>query len=150
MLATGFLRNTLSNREGGADLEEFRVEQVVDRTALVGIGWMGLTVGCARCHDHKYDPMTQSDFYRLYAILDQADEVNIDAPLEGEAEAFHSTYADYRRKRDELTAPIRDELEALQARWEARMLQAGARPSEDPLWDRQWEVLGLVWGGQLG
>ncbi|MFO0428408.1 MAG: PSD1 and planctomycete cytochrome C domain-containing protein [Planctomyces sp.] len=150
LLATGFLRNTLSNREGGADLEEFRVEQVVDRTTLVGIGWMGLTVGCARCHDHKYDPMTQSDFYRLYAILDQADEVNIDAPLEGEAEAFQSTYAEYRRKRDELTAPIRDELEALQARWEARMLQAVARPSEDPLWDRQWEVLGLVWGGQLG
>ena len=150
LLATGFLRNTLSNREGGADLEEFRVEQIVDRTTIVGIGWMGLTVGCARCHDHKYDPVTQKDFYRLYAVLDQADEVNVNAPLPGEQAAFENSYGEYRRKRDELTAPIRKVLESLQAAWEARMLQAVAHPAQDPIWDRQWEVLGLVWGGQLG
>ena len=53
--ATGFLRQTLSNREGGADLEEFRVKQTVDRTEMVGTIWLGLTVGCARCHDHKFE-----------------------------------------------------------------------------------------------
>ncbi len=86
VLGTGFLRQTLSNREGGADLEEYRVEQVVDRTSLVGSIWLGLTVGCARCHDHKYDLVTQEEFYRLYAFFDQADEVNIDAPLPEERE----------------------------------------------------------------
>jgi hypothetical protein len=70
LLATGFLRNTLSNREGGADLEEYRVEQVVDRTRTVGTAWLGLTVGCSRCHDHKFDPVTMQDYYALYGIFD--------------------------------------------------------------------------------
>ena len=150
LLATGFLRNTLSNREGGADLEEYRVEQIIDRTTLVGIGWLGLTIGCARCHDHKYDPVTQEDFFRLYGFLDQTDEVNIDAPLPGEQAEFASGYAEYRRKRDELLVPVGGELQALQAAWEKRLLHAAAHPAEDPIWDRQWEVLGLVWGGGLG
>ena len=58
-LATGFLRQTLSNREGGANPVEFRVKQVIDRTSMVGEIWMGLTVGCAQCHDHKYDAISQ-------------------------------------------------------------------------------------------
>ncbi len=62
LIATGFLRNTLSNREGGADLEEYRVEQIVDRTQMVGTIWLGLTIGCARCHDHKYDPSVSASF----------------------------------------------------------------------------------------
>ena len=149
-LATGFLRNTLSNREGGADLEEYRVEQVVDRAAMVGAGWLGLTVGCARCHDHKYDPLTQREFFGFYAVFDAADEINLDVPLPGEAEPFAVAYADYRRQRDALVAPLKTELEALQVRWERRLLEAVAAPSEDPKWDRQWEVLGLIWGGRLG
>ena len=150
LLATGFLRNTLSNREGGADLEEYRVEQIVDRTRMVGTAWLGLTVGCARCHDHKYDPLSQKEFFQLYAFFDQADEVNLDLPLLGEQEAFSAKYPEYRQKRDDLIAPIKAELEDLQKRWEARMLEAIAQPSVSPIWDRQWEVLGLIWGGELG
>src|SRR5262249_58034052 len=105
LLATGFLRNTLSNREGGADLEEFRVEQVVDRTMTVGTAWLGLTVGCARCHDHKYDPISQKEFYQLYAYFDSADEVNIDAPLPREQEQFLAKKPAYDRKRAELLKP---------------------------------------------
>ncbi len=151
LLATGFLRNTLSNREGGADLEEFRVEQIVDRTTMLGIGWMGLTVGCARCHDHKYDPVTQTEFFGLYAVLNQADEVNIDAPLPGEwSVSKEQAVVEYRRKRDELVEPVRKALEDLQRAWENRMLEAVAGPGVDPVWDRQWEVLGLVWGGHFG
>lgn len=150
LLATGFLRNTLSNREGGADLEEYRVEQIVDRTQMVGTIWLGLTIGCARCHDHKYDPLSQRQFYELYAILDQADEVNLNFALPGEQEAFTRTYEEYRQKRDEKIAPVLREVEQLQAQWEARMLQAVAHPGVDPIWDRQWEVLGLIWGGELG
>jgi hypothetical protein len=149
-LATGFLRNTLSNREGGADLEEYRVEQVVDRVAMAGAGWLGLTVGCARCHDHKFDPLTQRDFFGLYAAFDTADEINIAVPLPGENERFAAAYSDYRRQRDLLIAPLKVELEALQLRWERRLLEAVASPSQDPLWDRQWEVLGLIWGGRQG
>jgi hypothetical protein len=150
LMATGFLRNTLSNREGGADLEEFRVEQIIDRTRMVGTAWLGLTVGCSRCHDHKYDPLSQKEFFQLYAFFDQADEVNLDLPLPGEQDAFNKQYPEYRRQRDELIAPLKADLEELQKRWEARMLEAVANPGVAPLWDRQWEVLGLIWGGELG
>lgn len=149
-MATGFLRNTLSNREGGADLEEFRVEQVVDRTAMVGTVWLGLTVGCARCHDHKYDPLTQREFYGLYSFFDCADEVNMDAPLPGEWEAHQARRAAYDRRRAELLAPQREAMDQLQHRWEERMLDAMRNPGREYIWDRQWEVLGLIWGGNLG
>jgi hypothetical protein len=149
-LATGFLRNTLSNREGGADLEEFRVEQVVDRTMIVGTTWLGLTVGCARCHDHKYDPISQRDFYELYAFLDAADEVNIDAPLPGEQAPRDAAWPEYRRRRDELIAPYAEGIAELQPRWEAKLLESVATPGVDYVWDRQWEVLGLIWGQDLG
>lgn len=150
LLATGFLRNTLSNREGGADLEEYRVEQIVDRTRTVGTAWLGLTVGCSRCHDHKYDPLTQKEFFQLYAVLDQADEVNLPLPLPGEQAAFEAAFAVYREKRDTLVAPFQPGLDELQKRWEVRMQDAVAHPGVSPTWDRQWEVLGLIWGGELG
>ncbi len=146
-MATGFLRNTLSNREGGADLEEFRVEQVVDRTQMVGTAWLGLTVGCARCHDHKYDPVSQQEFYQLYAYFDSADEVNIDAPLPGEWEAHQAKLPEYQQRRTELLRPVQSELAELQARWEQKLLHAAAHPSQDATWYRKWELLGLTWGG---
>ena len=83
-VATGFHRNTPTNREGGVNIEMFRFEQVVDRASTVGSVWLGLTVGCAQCHDHKYDPISQKEFYQLYAYFNNADEVNIEAPLAGE------------------------------------------------------------------
>jgi mono/diheme cytochrome c family protein len=149
-LATGFLRNTLSNREGGADLEEFRVEQVMGRTEMLGTVWLGLTVGCARCHDHKYDPISQKEFFQLYAFFDAVDEVNVDAPLGDELAAHDAARAEYDRRRRELIEPVREGLEELQARWEAKLLEAMAHPGQDHVWDRQWEVLGLIWGGGLG
>ena len=149
-LATGFLRQTLSNREGGADLEEFRVLQVVDRTEMVGTIWLGMTVGCARCHDHKYDPISQREFYQLYAFLDGADEVNIDAPLPQERATYHRTYPEYAQKRQTRITPQQTALYDLMRKWELRLLQAMRQPGEDAHWDRQWELLGLIWGGGLG
>ena len=149
-IATGFQRNTLSNREGGADLEEFRVEQVVDRTSTLGTVWLGLTLGCARCHDHKYDPVTQQEFYQLYAFFNEADEINIDAPLPGECETFQKAKPDYDRKRRELLAAVAAELAELQAQWEQKLLDAEANPGQDHRWDRALEVLGLIWGGGQG
>ena len=149
-IATGFLRQTLSNREGGADLEEFRVKQVVDRTTIVGSVWLGLTVGCARCHDHKYDPLSQREFFELYACLNNGDEVNIDAPLPAEREAYDTGRGDYWRQRQQIIAPWLKDVHELQRRWEAKLLHAWRHPGQDHTWDRQWEVLGLVWGGGLG
>ncbi|MBI2824035.1 MAG: PSD1 domain-containing protein [Planctomycetia bacterium] len=147
-IATGFLRNTLSNREGGADLEEYRVEQVVDRAQTVGTTWLGLTVGCARCHDHKFDPISQVEFYQLYAFFDGAAEVNIDAPRPGELERYVEELPEYDRRRRELIAPVREEIELLQTHWEQKLRDAVLQPGKDPLWDRQWELLGLTWGGE--
>src|SRR5581483_6821225 len=65
LAATGFHRNTLTPREGGTDIERRRDEQVMDRANTVGTVWLGLTVECARCHDHKYDPISQKDYYQL-------------------------------------------------------------------------------------
>ena len=73
-IATGFSRNSMVNNESGAIDEEFRVEYVAERTETVGTVWLGLTVGCARCHDHKYDPISQKDFYQLYAFFNHSPE----------------------------------------------------------------------------
>jgi hypothetical protein len=71
VLATAFHRNTLTNDEGGTNDEEFRVAAVVDRVNTTMQVWMGVTLACAQCHDHKYDPFTQEEYYKLFAILNQ-------------------------------------------------------------------------------
>ena len=68
-VATGFHRNTMVNTEGGTDDEEFRVAAVVDRVNTTATVWLGLTLGCCQCHNHKYDPFTQKEYYQLYAFL---------------------------------------------------------------------------------
>ena len=70
-IATGFNRNHRTTGEGGIIPEEYRVEYVADRAQTTATVWMGLTIGCARCHDHKYDPVSQRDFYRLFAYFNQ-------------------------------------------------------------------------------
>ncbi len=74
LIATGFHRNTMLNEEGGIDPLEFRFQAMVDRVATTGTVWMGLTIGCAQCHTHKYDPITHTDYYALFALLNNADE----------------------------------------------------------------------------
>jgi hypothetical protein len=73
-IATAFNRQTLTNTEGGVDQEEYRVAAVFDRTDTLGSVWLGLTVGCAKCHTHKYDPIPHADYYRLFAFFNEADE----------------------------------------------------------------------------
>ena len=73
-IATGFNRNHRGNAENGTDPEEYQVEYAVDRLETTGTVWLGLTVGCARCHDHKYDPISQREFYRFYAYFNNVSD----------------------------------------------------------------------------
>jgi hypothetical protein len=73
-LATGFNRNHMINGEGGRIAEETRVENVMDRVETTGTVWMGLTLSCTKCHDHKFDPLTQRDYYGLYDVFNQTSE----------------------------------------------------------------------------
>ena len=81
LIATGFHRNTLINGEGGTDDEQFRIESVVDRVNTTGAVWLGLTVGCAQCHNHKYDPLTQQEYYQLFAFFNGTKDVNTAKPM---------------------------------------------------------------------
>jgi hypothetical protein len=74
LIATGFHRNTQINQEGGIDPEQFRVESVVDRVNTTATAFLGVTLGCAQCHDHKFDPFTQRDYYRLFAFFNSTVE----------------------------------------------------------------------------
>jgi hypothetical protein len=79
IVATGFNRNHRLNGEGGIIAEEWRVETVIDRVETTGQTWMGLSVGCSRCHDHKYDPLSQQEFYRLFAVFNNVPESGTNA-----------------------------------------------------------------------
>ncbi len=76
LVATGFHRNTLINQEGGTDNEQFRNEEVVDRVNTTGAVWLGLTLGCAQCHSHKFDPISQKEFYQFFAFFNHTADVN--------------------------------------------------------------------------
>lgn len=85
IIATGFHRNTMLNEEGGIDPLEYRFHAVVDRVATTGTAFLGLTVGCAQCHTHKFDPITHREYYGLMAYLDNADEPEFVVPDEAAA-----------------------------------------------------------------
>ena len=80
ILATAFHRNTMTNEEGGTDNEEFRVAAVKDRVDTTTQVWMGLTMGCAKCHTHKYDPISQTDYYSFYSLFNQTKDNDTEGP----------------------------------------------------------------------
>ena len=73
-VATGYLRNSMINEEGGIDPEQFRMESMFDRMDAVGKGILGITIQCAQCHNHKYDPLTQEEYYKIFAFLNSCHE----------------------------------------------------------------------------
>ncbi|MEZ6092000.1 MAG: DUF1549 domain-containing protein [Pirellulaceae bacterium] len=107
-LATAFHRQTLTNTEGGVDQEEFRVEAVFDRTETTGTIWLGLTVGCARCHTHKYDAITQDEYYRLFAFFNNGDESTIKLPKD---EAGMRKYVADKASHDQKVSDLNQQLE---------------------------------------
>ena len=133
LVATGFNRNTLTNREGGTDPEQFRDEEVLDRAATLGTVWMGLTVGCAQCHNHKYDPITQKEFYQLTAFFNTQEEVNILAPMPGELGPYLAARPEFDRKKQELLEEYGIP-EAL-ADYQSKLREAATHPGHHEDWD---------------
>lgn len=133
LIATGFQRNTLTNREGGTDPKESRFEQLVNRTNTAGTVWLGLTVGCAQCHDHKYDPISQKEFYSLYAFFDRSEEVDIEAPLPGETGPRLRHLAAYQESRKHIEEIF--DIKRLQREWEKQMIYTLDHPGANVEWD---------------
>lgn len=108
-LATAFHRQTLTNTEGGTDKEEFRVVAVKDRVDTTGTVWLGLTVGCAQCHSHKYDRITQREYYEMFAFFNNGDETQTEVPVSDEAVAgYEKDKAAYARQLAETKQQIAD------------------------------------------
>jgi hypothetical protein len=125
--ATGFLRNSMINEEGGIDPEQFRMEAMFDRMDALGKSMLGLTIQCAQCHDHKYDPLTQEDYYRVFAFFNDTHESNV---------AVYT--AEEQAKRNSLLneiAAIEAELKRTTPDWETR-LDAWAKSvaNDQPAW----------------
>ncbi len=107
-IATGFHRNTMLNEEGGIDPLEFRFHAMTDRVATTGTTWLGLTLGCAQCHTHKFDPLLHKEYYRLFAFLNNADEPEMEVPQ-----------AEVARRRAEIDAKVAGLIEDLPNRFPA-------------------------------
>ena len=106
-IATGFNRNHMINFEGGAIPEEYHVEYVIDRVETVSTVWMAMTMGCARCHDHKYDPIKQHEFYEFYAFFNSIDEKGLDGSTGNAAPLLPLPEEAQAERLDELAAAIR-------------------------------------------
>ena len=126
-IATAFHRNTMTNTEGGTDDEEFRVAAVKDRVDTTIQVWMGLTMGCAKCHNHKYDPVTQQEYYRFYAFFNQTadrdlpnEDPIIPAPTPEMISATRKIEVEVASLKKQLDTPTAT-LTAAQAKWEARL-----------------------------
>jgi hypothetical protein len=117
-IATGFLRNSMINEEGGIDPEQFRMEAMYDRMDAVGKAVLGLTVQCAQCHTHKYDPIEQTDYYRMFAFLNNCDEAQISAYTKEEQAEWAATKQLIDRLEEQLQKEHPDWPERL-AKWEA-------------------------------
>ncbi len=132
-VATGFLRNTLTNREAGVDRGEARFEQLIDRTGTVGTTFLGLTVRCAQCHDHKYDPISHRDFYQIFSFFNVAEEAEVPAPMPGESGPYEAALPRYFEKRKTIL-----ELHSVaqyQQTWENEIRAAMADPGKRTDWD---------------
>jgi len=129
-IATGFLRNSMMNQEGGIEPEQFRVEALIDRMDAVGKAFLGLTVACAQCHDHKYDPILQKDYFRLLSFINNDDEPFIEVPTAEQKKRREELLAKVRQLEDKARDPER------QAKWEESI--RGAMGDWTVLTPREW------------
>lgn len=132
-VATGFLRNSMVNMEGGVEPEKFRIETIIDRVDCVGRTWLGLTIACAQCHEHKYDPISQAEYYRFFAFLNQDLEPRMEVPSPVQREKRQEIISRARSFEDQLRTNTPGIPEKF-AKWEATELVGRAG---------NWKVLPL-------
>ena len=118
LIATGFLRNSMTNAEGGIDPEQFRMEALYDRMDAIGKAVLGLTIQCAQCHTHKYDPLTQTEYYQMFAFLNNCNEKQITVYTDSDQQRRQKILDDVGRIEAELKAANPDWAKRL-ADWEA-------------------------------
>ncbi|HSH95003.1 MAG TPA: DUF1553 domain-containing protein [Roseimicrobium sp.] len=124
LVATAFHRNTMTNTEGGTDDEEFRVAAVKDRVATTAQVWMGLTMGCAQCHTHKYDPISQKEYYQFYGLFNQTEDFDqpderptLPLPTKSDRERMERLKGELASLEKQLDT-VTPELASAQAAWE--------------------------------
>jgi mono/diheme cytochrome c family protein len=132
LIASAFHRNTMTNNEGGTDKEEFRNVAVVDRVNTTMAVWMGTTINCAQCHDHKYDPISQEEYFRFFAILNNTE----DADRSDEAPVLSTESKEEKRRR---TA-----LQVESARLEVRLLAASSLSAVPQLQGTQQRLVAIA------
>lgn len=133
-IATGFHRNTLINTEGGTKADQFRDEQVKDRVDTTGLVWLGLTVGCAKCHDHKYDPISQQEYYQLYAFFNStADRNSVPPAIKAPTPEQRTKLAELKAKIEALKQQLAADTqrEARQRAWEQALVEKYQDTSEE-------------------
>ena len=146
-VATGFNRNTLVNTEGGVDREEDRVKRTVDRTNTVGKVWLGLTLGCTQCHSHKYDPITQHEYYGMYAFFNSLAEPDIPAPTPEQVAEFEVELARHEIQHQQKLRAVRDYRSDSMSQWEKQLRkQLNSDTQTDPdcvnnQSDKTWELV---------
>ncbi|MBZ5561120.1 MAG: DUF1553 domain-containing protein [Acidobacteriia bacterium] len=140
-IASGFNRNHMINFEGGAIPQEYHVEYLVDRVSTTSMAWLGLTMGCARCHDHKYDPIKQKDFYRFVAFFNTVPERGLDGMLGNADPVLPLPSHEQQARLDSLKTEIAKTLSALQEKqilaerndWQKTALASIPEPSHQGL-----------------
>jgi hypothetical protein len=132
-VATGFHRNVTTNREAGVNRAEARFEQDVNRANTIATVWLGLTAGCAQCHNHKYDPISQKEYYQLFAYTRPVEEADIEAPLSGEIGPYLQARPEYDRKRKEILT--QNGIPELQAAFEKKLRWTLENEGVDVEWD---------------
>lgn len=112
-IASGFNRNHMINFEGGAIPEEYRVEYVADRAETTSTAWMGLTMGCARCHTHKYDPISHKEYYQFFAFFNNVDEKGLDGKTGNAKPMLRLPTPEQKQREQELETAIQSREAAL-------------------------------------
>ena len=154
-IATGFHRNTQINQEGGIDKEQFRIESIIDRLATTGTAFLGLTIGCVQCHEHKFDPIKHEEYYQMFAFFNNQDEPKLELPnpkldhvaLDAEKASLTDELSRHLDKATERIAREENALTSKASERQSKSLRAALKVSVKERTFKQRRVVYLALGG---